>query len=67
MALFEVNIQRVDELAEDFELLVFLDFRLDARPIHDGGRGEDAHARPDRQRQGIRRSSVDLEGSATKF
>jgi len=55
----EIHVQGVDELAEDLELLVHLRLGLDAGPIQDFGRGIYADARPNGERQGIRRSGID--------
>ncbi len=64
VAFLEVHVQGIDELAEDFELLVLPGLGLDTGSVQDLGRGEDPDARPNRQRQRVRRPGIDLVGLA---
>jgi hypothetical protein len=62
--LFEVHVQRVDELPEDLELLVDLGLGLHAGPVEDFRGGEDADAGPNGQGERVGRPGIDGVGLA---
>jgi hypothetical protein len=67
VSLVGVDVERVDELAEDLELLVYVRLRLDSGLVQDRLRGEDLDSGSNRQGERVGRPRVHLDGSAVQL